>query len=773
MFLSLALVFTFCIHGVSAASGDVIYVNGSSGNNSNNGLSWITAKKTIANGIKTVNNGGTVKIANGTYKEYGITLSKDVTIQGTNQDNTLIDAQHIDRIFIINPGVKVKISNLKLINGQKSNYGGAIYNYKGNLTLDKTTFAGNKITNGNGGTIYNSQGSITITNSIFANNSAVNAGAIFSIQNSSLNIAKCTFTNNTAINGGGAIYNFGTLTITNSTFTSNKATAANGGAINNQGTLTVTNSSFTNNTSPAHVGGAINNYGNCTVTSSTFTGNTSCEGAIYNQGNLNITSGTFNSNKAIGNKDCGGGAIFNRYGTTTINKSTFTDNNADSDGGGALKNTAGTLKVLDCIFKNNTAVNFGGTIYNYNGTLTVDKSIFINNTVANGNGGGIYNQGTLTVTNSVFTSNSALNAGAIFSHGYFGNFKITISNCTFTNNMAGKDGGGGAIYDFDTLNVSNSTFTNNTAIYGGGGAIYVVQCNLTVTNSTFTGNTATKWGGGAIKNSSGSLKVTNSTFINNTSTTLGGAIYGTGIVNFNRIVGNGINEISNPSGSMNANYNWWGSNTDPSGKVSGNVTVGPWLVLNVTSNPITILTGKTSTITADLQHDSNGVYHNPANGHVPDGILVNFASTSGTINSQSLKNGTAQFTLKGGSVSSIINISATVDSQTFNTSVTVTPLIVTAVDPTYGSINVPVNKIIEVTFSEPVKAGSMWIELRNNNGTAIQFTTNINGNVLTITPSDPLANGIKYTLILHTGSLIDLTGISLALWASNFTTQTV
>ena len=33
---------------------------------------------------------------------------------------------------------------------------------------------------------------------------------------------------------------------------------------------------------------------------------------------------------------------------------------------------------------------------------------------------------------------------------------------------------------------------------------------------------------------------------------------------------------------MDAKYNWWGSNANPTSKIYGNVNVTPWIVLNLT-----------------------------------------------------------------------------------------------------------------------------------------------------------------------------------------------
>lgn len=93
---------------------------------------------------------------------------------------------------------------------------------------------------------------------------------------------------------------------------------------------------------------------------------------------------------------------------------------------------------------------------------------------------------------------------------------------------------------------------------------------------------------------------------------------------------------------------------------------------------------------------------------------------------------------------------------------------VKSVDPSNGAVNVPSTKVIKVTFSEPVQAGSLWIELKKS-GTAVPFTTLITNNVLTITPTKQLLEG-RYSLGLHTGSVKDLADNNLAFWTINFNT---
>jgi len=211
-------------------------VNGSHGNDANDGLSWATAKRTIVNATRTIANGGTVNIANGVYRECNIIINKDMTIKGQSKSSTIINGTNNAPIFKIQSSLNVIIQNLTIVN---KNY------------------------TGSAGSISNNGGTVTVKNCIFKDNIG-NAGAIYNTGH--LSIAGCIFTGNTAKYYGGAIRNEGTLNVISSVFTGNRANYggfAYGGAIYNACNLTVTNSAFTNNL--ADRGSDIYNKGNLTA----------------------------------------------------------------------------------------------------------------------------------------------------------------------------------------------------------------------------------------------------------------------------------------------------------------------------------------------------------------------------------------------------------------------------------------------------------------------------------------------------------------------------
>ena len=224
--------------------------------------------------------------------------------------------------------------------------------------------------------------------------------------------------------------------------------------------------------------------------------------------------------------------------------------------GGAIWNDGVGLSVINCSFTNNFATPISG----------LSSSDY---------GGAICSEGTLTVINSYFANNNVDNVIGAGEGGAIWSDNAIINSSTFTNNTGAY---GGAIYNNlgSIMTVTGSIFTNNHAKsyntywnIGHGGAIYNdgygIPGTLTVINNIFTGNTATDYidniagdygTGGAICNNEGTLTAHFNQFVGDT------AIQG--------------KEIDNDGGTAIATSNWWGSNSNPTSKVYGGVSVTPW-----------------------------------------------------------------------------------------------------------------------------------------------------------------------------------------------------
>jgi hypothetical protein len=108
--------------------------------------------------------GDTIEVAAGTFHEHDLIIDKSLTIHGAGANATIVDAQQLGRIFLINAGVTVSISNLTITGGkaldgvvspgpfgttvgQRGHDGGAILN-RGTLSLFQCSITNNRAGNG-------------------------------------------------------------------------------------------------------------------------------------------------------------------------------------------------------------------------------------------------------------------------------------------------------------------------------------------------------------------------------------------------------------------------------------------------------------------------------------------------------------------------------------------------------------------------------------------------------------------------------------------------
>jgi len=304
------------------------------------------------------------------------------------------------------------------------------------------------------------------------------------------------------------------------------------------------------------------------------------------------------------------------YKNVTIKDLTIQNGNNEPNNGAALFNyNYANLTVINVIFKDNKAGS-GGAIDNFYGNLTVIDCTFTgNNATSNeegAGGGAIYNTGNLIITGSTFNGNNAQDGGAIYSWD-----TMNLIDCSFTGNTA--TGNGGAIISWITSSISHCLFTGNNAAYGG--AIYNRDGTLTVTGCNIAGNTANTWGGALF----------NWDWI---------------IAHYNRIVGNtatsGSAIYNAGSSRVDAENNWWGSNSDPKSITNlfaeriDYIYSNPWLMLNIYADPSTIYTGQTSKITANVYTNSNGVDNSADTSQFFSGPEITFTTNLGTIGSNSI-----------------------------------------------------------------------------------------------------------------------------------------
>ncbi|HML04759.1 MAG TPA: hypothetical protein VK426_03195 [Methanobacterium sp.] len=231
--LTLTFVLLLC-GAASATSYSDIYIS-PTGNDSNDGNDINNPVQTIQRGIYMAEDNGTLHLANGTYnkyiddssRDYGIEITKNLTIIGANNEKTIIDAMGNSEIFDIP------------------------YNYNSTVLIKEITFQNGRLSN-SGGAI-SSDGTLTVENCIFKNNTAVDDGGGALFTHTTLNVVNCIFTDNKA-DAGAAIFNKGgILTVTGSIFSGNEASTSTkyyegGGAIYLYGgPFQIVGNSFINN----------------------------------------------------------------------------------------------------------------------------------------------------------------------------------------------------------------------------------------------------------------------------------------------------------------------------------------------------------------------------------------------------------------------------------------------------------------------------------------------------------------------------------------------
>ena len=258
-------------------------------------------------------------------------------------------------------------------------------------------------------------------------------------------------------------------------------------------------------------------------------------GVAYNAGGeLDFHNCVLSGNSATaadGSQFGGGGAILNLAGHFLLDRTTVTDNEAETYGG-AIAMLGGTGSIWNSIISSNRAfpgsgrfvTTVGGGIF-----VSGDANLFVSGSTVSGNslgmnesynsiafGGGIYNNGITTLIDSSANENHVApefprdgtapgSGGGIFNGG-----RMSIRNSTIGGNTVGTLGGG--IYNSGSLAVQGVTITANSVagengdlqrggfplgcsydapqlcVSGGGGIWNEPNAKLTIIQSAVGGN---------------------------------------------------------------------------------------------------------------------------------------------------------------------------------------------------------------------------------------------------------------------------------------------
>ena len=492
-----------------------LYVD-SSISGSGSGGSWAIAYKTLNEALNTANAASTGKyiihVAKGTYYPSGLQ-------SGTNRDSTFFIARSGIRIY----GGYQTGGGLRTLNAYPTilsgNIGAASANTDNSrhviviagifATSDTIMMDGLRIVEGHASTggpasIYNgisvrpADGSgmviknvackVVLNDCLFWDNTSGNyAGAVYN-ETSATTFNHCGFSGNIAAGAGGALYinsdsNTASVVIANCGFYRNAATGMSGGCIYNTrnggpgpGTI-ITNCQFGDGwsiNSANLAGGAIADI------------STNCAASI-------ISGCSFNKNSALY-----GGAIFCNgtnvpiSATPYIKGCYFLSNIASTFGGGVAISASGFNYIIDSTsFLNNHASGLGGGLYSaltgvtYGSIGLVSHCRFDQDSASLG--GGVYSIGSTNFRNNRFTHNMAVMGAGIYNR--FPTTPILVEANSFKGNLASQSGGGIFNRSHYADTISNCQFTGNKAGLNGGG-LADSACSPIITNCTFAGDTA-------------------------------------------------------------------------------------------------------------------------------------------------------------------------------------------------------------------------------------------------------------------------------------------
>jgi CSLREA domain-containing protein len=457
----------------------------------------------------------------------------------------------------------------------------------------------------------------------------------------------------------------------------------------------------------------INAYSDTTVSVSNLT--------IQNGYNRGDYTTTFDG--AGGAFDCDTGSSGNA--SVTLTNVTLNQNYALPEDGGGFANFndnggTGSVTVTNSIIENNKAGGHDG--FGYGGGASVEDGAFMtmtNTTVsgnsANENGGGIGDNG----------------AGDDFPESgspVFVNNQVTLHGVTVTNNTAGTSGsgvGGGVYNEGGGMTIDQeSVVSGNTASAGDGGGIFAViysnnalpaftPFNTTFSNITVTGNSTT--GASGSTGYGGGIKING-----------GLSGFSTFTMNYSRIAGNSALSGQGQQFSweaitgetINITENWWGTNADPTSTSNpavemntsdgvGTIDYAPWILFTMdAASPATVEIGQTSTLTADVTHDSSGSTA-ALSGHLAvfDDLPVTFSSASGGSITTTQPaafvpggSGQATSTFRAGGSGGTVTVNATFDGVEVSTDITVdVPPSITSTSSATGEQNLPFNFSVTTT----------------------------------------------------------------------------
>ena len=183
--------------------------------------------------------------------------------------------------------------------------------------------------------------------------------------------------------------------------------------------------------------------------------------------------------------DNNGGGMYNLASSPTLINCTFRNNTAEYKGGGMCNADYSSPTLTNCTFTGNTSY-YGAGMHSERSTSQITGCIFTDNYADTYGGGMRFVEGNPDLYDCKFIGNSGKDgAGLYMEDGAQG----TVINCEFRSNVARTHGGGLKAYDGASPEVVNCVFTENVAWKGGGLYAYYAT-SMVVRDCVFQNNVA-------------------------------------------------------------------------------------------------------------------------------------------------------------------------------------------------------------------------------------------------------------------------------------------
>ena len=286
--------------------------------------------------------------------------------------------------------------------------------------------------------------------------------------------------------------------------------------------------------------------------------------------------------------------------------------------------------------------------------ITTYGETIIKDSLISGHDGGDVIEATLNgnfiINNTIFENNIVNEYAIAYVSG--GSGDLIIENSQFINNSArlgivkGNTG--------TNIDVKGSKFIDNTVTVGFGGAISVTD-KLDLTESIFINNKANRDGGAIHIGTNGEANIAKCLFVNNSA---GDGSYGDAIYNNNKATVNYCIFFTNSThylifnnnqgNIVNAQYNWWGTNDNPSSFVAGTSKydeyddeyiecpvpdVSNWILMNIMVDTSNAKVDREMPIAVDFNHyfDNSTNDIRELEGKLAQELIVDFSSITGAL----------------------------------------------------------------------------------------------------------------------------------------------